>query len=264
MRRIRCLKLVQTSISCLCGGNDLLNTGVGFLPDILQILQALPPKNKKKWQGMCFSATFPPKIKDVLSCILSPGYTSISTVDPSESPTIAGVPQCSVVIPTVADTFAALLSLIKHEISASTAEPKIIVFGTTANLVRLYAKLFEGQTELRVFELHSRLSQPKRTQTTSDFKAAKNGIIFATDGTLAPFTTLYKPIKDQLIIYCSDRPRNGFPRCFPRGASWSPFHLRCLHASGRPYGPRWQGRASCHSSHRGRVFLFQSQPSVPY
>lgn len=171
-------------------GVNLLSPRVGFLPAILEILQALPPKNKKKWQGMCFSATFPPKIKELLSHVLSSEYTSIITIDPDEPPTITGVPQCSVVIPTVVDTFATMLSLIKHEIAAATGEPKIIVFGTTAQLVRLYAKLFDGQTELRVFELHSRLSQPKRTKTTSDFKAAKNGIIFATDGTFTLCPTL--------------------------------------------------------------------------
>lgn len=133
---------------------------------------------------MCFSATFPAKIQEVISCILSPGYTSISTIDPSEVPTIKGVPQLSIVIPTVGDTFAALLSLIKHEITILMNEPKIIVFGTTAALVSLYAKFFDGQTDLKVFELHSRMTQPKRTQTTRDFKAAKNGIMFATDGKL--------------------------------------------------------------------------------
>lgn len=134
---------------------------------------------------MCFSATFPAKIQEVLSCVLDPGYTSISTIDPLEVPTVEGVPQFSIIIPTVNDTFAVLLSLIKREISLSMEEPKIVVFGITAGMVALYAEFFKDQTDLTVFELHSRMTQPKRTKTTSEFKAAKNGIIFATDGILA-------------------------------------------------------------------------------
>ena len=173
----------------------MLNTGLGFLPDILKILRALPRKSTKKWQGMCFSATFPPKIQEVISNVLGSDYSSISTVDPNEVPTIAGVPQFSLVIPSVTETFAALLSLIKHEIAASTVEPKIIVFGITAQMVRLFVKLFDGQTDLRVFELHSRMTQARRTQTTNDFKAAKNGIMLATDGISA---SLYNPCENQI------------------------------------------------------------------
>lgn len=106
----------------------------------------------------------------------------ISTIDSSEPPTLAKVSQYSVIIPRARDTFNAIFSLINIEINASKEDTKIIVFGTTANLVALYAKLFQGQTRLNVFELHSRLSQPQRTRTTAAFKDASSGIMFATDG----------------------------------------------------------------------------------
>ena len=59
----------------------------GFLADITGILRLLPPKSTG-WQGMCFSATVPAKIKDVISCVLKPGYASISTIDKNESITV--------------------------------------------------------------------------------------------------------------------------------------------------------------------------------
>ncbi|KAF2396004.1 ATP-dependent RNA helicase MSS116 [Trichodelitschia bisporula] len=153
----------------------------GFLQDVRQILRLLPPKNTG-WQGMCFSATIPDKIRDVLSTVLAKGYTSVSAIDASEPPTHARVPQFHVVIPTVQDTFRALLSLITFEIKESGEHPKIIVFGTTANLVALYAALFRGlPNALPVYELHSRLSQPQRTRTTDAFKVAEKGILLATD-----------------------------------------------------------------------------------
>ena len=131
---------------------------------------------------MCFSATVPPKIKEVLSNVLNEDYTSISTLDASEPPTLAEVLQYSVIIPSVMHTFNALLSLLTIEIGASKDPPKIIVFGTTAHLVALYAQVYQEQTQLKVYELHSRLSQPQRTRTTSAFKDAESGIMFATDG----------------------------------------------------------------------------------
>ena len=58
----------------------------GFLQDVKHILRLLPPKSSG-WQGMCFSATVPDKIKDVLKVVLKPGYATISTIDKTEPPT---------------------------------------------------------------------------------------------------------------------------------------------------------------------------------
>jgi ATP-dependent RNA helicase MSS116, mitochondrial len=58
----------------------------GFLQEVKQILRLLPPKSSG-WQGMCFSATVPDKIKDVLKVVLMPGYATVSTIDKSEPPT---------------------------------------------------------------------------------------------------------------------------------------------------------------------------------
>ena len=85
-------------------------------------------------------------------------------------------------IPKVEDTFPTLFSLIKEEMKAAEGDSKIIVFGTTANMVALCARVFEAQTHLQVFELQSRLSQNARTRATDAFKAAKSGIMFASDG----------------------------------------------------------------------------------
>ena len=121
-------------------------------------------------------------MEQVLSHVLKKEHVSISTLDASEPPTLTRVPQYSVTIPSVTDTFTALYSLIKEEVQTTEGEPKIIVFGTTANLVALYVHVFQNQTNLKVYELHSRMSQPARTRATDEFKSAKNGIMFATDG----------------------------------------------------------------------------------
>ena len=179
MKQIECwTKVSSLLLSMLC---HLIFAG--FLPDILKVLHALPPKRGPNggWQGMCFSATIPPRMQQVFSHVLAKDHVSISTLDAAEPPTLAKVPQYSVIIPSVEDTFNALFALLKIEMDTSEGDPKIIVFGTTANLVALYAKAFQGLLNLEVFELHSRLSQPARTRTTGQFKEAKSGIMFASD-----------------------------------------------------------------------------------
>ncbi|KAL8820046.1 MAG: hypothetical protein Q9223_001652 [Gallowayella weberi] len=153
----------------------------GFLPNILTILKALPSKRDAGWQGMCFSATIPPKMQQVFHHVLKPNHVKVSTIDASEPPTLNKVPQFSVVVPSVKDTFTSLHLLLQEEIKSTVGEPKIIVFGTTAKVVALFAKVFEHQLGLEVFELHSRLSQAVRTRTTDQFKAATKGIMFASD-----------------------------------------------------------------------------------
>lgn len=86
----------------------------GFFPALMQILNQLPRKDSG-WQGMCFSATIPEKIKGVLGSVLKPGYTHLTTIDPNEQPTIDKVAQYWVEIPSVHDVFTSLLALIELE-----------------------------------------------------------------------------------------------------------------------------------------------------
>ncbi len=154
----------------------------GFLPDMKKMLSRLPAKDKAGWQGMCFSATIPEKMKPVLGKVLRSDYTNLSTVDPNEVPTIDQVDQYSVIIPGVADTFSSLAALIEQE-QKQIPNMKAIVFGSTANGIGFLYDVFQkllGQ-RMRVFELHSRLSQPARTRTTDEFKKASSGLMFASD-----------------------------------------------------------------------------------
>lgn len=151
----------------------------GFLQNVNDILKLLPSKQHTGWQGMCFSATIPEKIKDVIHTVLQPGYTSLSTIDENEAPTIDKVPQYHVIMPSFPDMFTTLTSLLDAESKTSS---KILVFGVTANMVALFSKVFSnGLTNLHVYELHSRLNQNTRTRTTAEFKAAKSGVLFASD-----------------------------------------------------------------------------------
>lgn len=153
----------------------------GFAPAIFKILKRLPPKNEG-WQGMCFSATIPENVSNVIKCVLFPGYTSLSTVDKNEAPTVDRVPQFSVSIPGPGDVFAAIQAVIEAEYSSSPEDFKVIVFGTTANGVGVLYDLFKvAFPQFDIYELHSRLSQSVRTRTNEQFKNATSGILFASD-----------------------------------------------------------------------------------
>ncbi|CAK4031419.1 ATP-dependent RNA helicase MSS116, mitochondrial [Lecanosticta acicola] len=156
----------------------------GFLVAINDILSRLPPKSDG-WQGMCFSATVPKKIEGVLHKVLKNDFTRLSTIDPNETPTIDRVPQYSVVVPSVRETFTTLRVLLQKEYALQPQNFKVIVFGATANGVALMHALFSNlignNSQMKVFQLQSRLSQNARTRTTEEFKAAPAGIMFASD-----------------------------------------------------------------------------------
>jgi ATP-dependent RNA helicase MSS116 len=153
----------------------------GFMPSVKKILRHIPPKSDG-WQGMCFSATLPKEVLDVAKIVLFPGYTHLSTVDPNEVPTHERVPQFFFSVPGVGQTFAGLSALILEEYKQDPTDFKAIVFGTTANGVALLYDLYRhALPQFRVFELHSRMSQPSRTRTTQQFKEAASGILFASD-----------------------------------------------------------------------------------
>jgi len=154
----------------------------GFLPAINQILKSLPPKSVG-WQGMCFSATMPERIKGVLGRVLKPDYTHITTVDPNDVPTIDQVKQFSIVIPTISDTFNSLYALLEQERQQSPHDFKAIIFGTTANGVGMLYDLFKDVLGggINVYELHSRLNQNARTRITEEYKKASSGVMFASD-----------------------------------------------------------------------------------
>ncbi|KAF1935884.1 ATP-dependent RNA helicase MSS116 mitochondrial precursor [Clathrospora elynae] len=153
----------------------------GFAPAVKKILRRIPPKNDG-WQGMCFSATLPREVLDIAKIVLFPGYTHLTTVDPNEVPTHERVPQFFFSVPTVGQTFAALSALIEEEQNQNPADFKAIVFGTTANGVGLLYDLYKhALPQYKMFELHSRMSQPARTRTTDEFKKASSGILFASD-----------------------------------------------------------------------------------
>ena len=157
----------------------------GFIPDVMRILQRIPPKATAGWQGMCFSATVPPEINKVLHLVLSPDHARISTIDENEAPTIDTVPQTVFPVPSINEVLPTLHSVLSCA-KADNPALKAVIFAPTARHTALLYHLF-GYTggaappKLPVFQMHSRMSQPQRTRTIDEFKQTDRGLLFASD-----------------------------------------------------------------------------------
>ncbi|KAI1612107.1 DEAD box RNA helicase hela [Exophiala viscosa] len=151
---------------------------MGFLPDIKKILSYLP---KTARQSMLFSATIDDQVKNVAHLFLNKGYEFISTIQEGEANTHERVDQYLVLTPNMIEHAPAMVSVVEAE-CATTKSFKAIVFAPTAAHADFYAEVLASIGTLpKVSVLHSRMTQPKRTRTTQEFRQATNAICVATD-----------------------------------------------------------------------------------
>ncbi|KUJ19462.1 DEAD/DEAH box helicase [Mollisia scopiformis] len=156
---------------------------MGFMPQLKKIVQCLPDKAKTNRQGMLFSATIAPHVKEVAHLILNKNYKFISTIQEGELGTHERVPQHLIVVPTFSDVAAAMVGSLRAEIKLNGESTfKAIVFAPTAALVDFYGDILSKMRDMpNVSVLHSRVSQGKRTAATNAFREATKGILVATD-----------------------------------------------------------------------------------
>lgn len=156
---------------------------MGFLPDLKKIIALLPDKERTERQGMLFSATIADHVNKVAHLALSKDYEFISTIPKGEVNTHQRVPQNLIVVPTFSDLTAGLVGAMNHEIAKVGEDTfKAIVFAQTAAHADFYAAILQTFPKIpTVTVLHSRMTQPKRTRVTDDFRNAANGVLVATD-----------------------------------------------------------------------------------
>ncbi|KAK0652391.1 P-loop containing nucleoside triphosphate hydrolase protein [Cercophora newfieldiana] len=157
----------------------------GFMPDLLRILKQIPSKSSAGWQGMCFSATIPPEINKVLHFVLYPGHHRISTIDENETPTVDAIPQSVIPVKSIDDVLPTLHSLLACE-RLDNPSLKAVIFSSTARQAGLLYNIFgftggAAPGKLPVFQMHSRMGQASRNRTVEEFKAATQGLLFASD-----------------------------------------------------------------------------------
>lgn len=139
---------------------------MGFYDDILQIVKQLPTDR----QTLMFSATMPPKIKQLAKTILrKPKEVKIAVSKPTEK-----VDQSVFICNETKKT-----ALLRHLFSTVNSK-RVIVFASSKLKVKDLTRALR-QNGLTAGEMHSDLDQPAREKVMLDFRAGRIDILVATD-----------------------------------------------------------------------------------
>ena len=171
---------VREMLSSLCvlvmdEADQLLDRG--FRPSIVKILAMLPPPDTR--QTLLFSATFPDALQELTKSALRPSYEMVDCVGPGPQSNEQVDQQVTICSIDDLHTIAAAI-LIEH---AKNPEHKVMVFLPTAREAGFCAALFRQMDRVgtRIFEIHSKKSQPQRTATSEQFRLCQSGILFSSD-----------------------------------------------------------------------------------
>lgn len=140
---------------------------IGFFDDIIKIIEFLP----KKRQTLMFSATMPPKIRQLASKILrNPKEISIEISKPAE-----GVLQAAYLVYDTQKT-ALISSLIENKPEITS----VLIFSSTKLKVNDIVRDLR-KTEKAIHGISSAFDQSKREEVLMNFRAKKIRILVATD-----------------------------------------------------------------------------------
>lgn len=139
---------------------------MGFFEDIMQIVKQMPEKR----QTIMFSATLPPKIRQLAKQILNnPAEINIAISKPNES-----------IVQSAYICYEAQKMPIVLELFGKTPNKKTIIFSSSKQKVKDLAYALKRK-KLNVAAMHSDLEQDQRESVMLDFKNGKIDILVATD-----------------------------------------------------------------------------------
>ncbi len=139
---------------------------MGFSDDIMKIIGQLP----KERQTLMFSATLPPKIRELARNVLhDPAEVSIAVSKPNEA-----IEQSAYVC------YENQKQELIRELFSVPREDKTIIFASSKLKVKELAFALK-RMKLNVAAMHSDLDQPKREEVMRDFKNGKIDLLVATD-----------------------------------------------------------------------------------
>ena len=139
---------------------------MGFSDDIMKIVSYMP----RERQTIMFSATLPPKIRELAKTILrNPAEVNIAISKPNEA-----IDQSAYVCYENQK-----LGIIRSLFAEETPE-RVIIFASSKLKVKEVTKALK-QMKLNVGEMHSDLEQAQREEVMYEFKAGRINILVATD-----------------------------------------------------------------------------------
>lgn len=184
----------------------------GFWPDIQQFMKLIPDRSQMDRQTLMFSATIPKEVVHIVRQTLKPGFQFVRVMGgEQDAPTTERVKQNLVIMRGFENQLPALMELAKRQVDAHKADPEtnrpfkaIVYFRSTAEvgLARsIMSNLSHGGPAerdafgmavrgakhpldpLRIFHIHSRLTQAQRTVAAENFRNATNAILLSSDVT---------------------------------------------------------------------------------
>jgi len=139
---------------------------MGFFDDIMQIVNELP----KRRQTMLFSATMPPKIRELAKTIMN---------KPEEIQIAASMPNDKI-LQSVYICYERQKANLVRLLFANTLPDKALIFASSKIKVKEVTRILRSMN-LPVAEMHSDLDQPERDRTMQAFRTGKTNILVATD-----------------------------------------------------------------------------------
>jgi ATP-dependent RNA helicase RhlE len=140
---------------------------MGFFEDIMRIIDFLPPKR----QNLLFSATMPPKIREMARKILyRPTEINLAVSKPAE-----GVLQAAFLVHDQ-HKIALIRSLLENKKLQS-----VLIFAATKIAVKELGKALKQSSTLRTEAMHSDLEQSQREETLNGFRNRQFEVLVATD-----------------------------------------------------------------------------------
>ena len=140
---------------------------MGFFDDIIQIVRKLPTER----QTILFSATMPPKIKELAKTIMhEPVSVNIAISKPAD-----GVSQAAYIC-----RESQKIGLVQTLFNENEKYDKVLIFSSSKAKVKEVGKSLR-RLGLSIGEMHSDLEQSARDAVMLDFKNAKINILVATD-----------------------------------------------------------------------------------
>jgi ATP-dependent RNA helicase RhlE len=161
----RALRLSTVSTLVLDEADRLFD--LGFAEELGRILALLPARR----QNLLFSATFPPAIQSLVDQLLHDPVRAEVISEPALEPAIT---QRAIEVDAARRT-----QLLRHLVQRE-AWTRVLVFVATKHAAEIVAdKLRKADIQAEPF--HGVLSQGKRTQVLTDFKASRVQVVVATD-----------------------------------------------------------------------------------